>query len=160
MCKVTHFIWKFPNELLILCDINEKYLMEIADFLNQNDRFAAAAGCRIVEMEVGRAVAEMTVTAEHLNAGGVCQGGALFTLADLALAAVMNSRGQLTFSIENNISFLASAQEGDRLRAEAREVADHPKIPAVEARITNQKGQLLCVVTGLAYRKKATLVTE
>lgn len=134
--------------------------MEIAEFLNRNDRFAAAAGCRITEMEVGRAVAEMTVTAEHLNAGGVCQGGALFTLADLALAAVMNSRGQLTFGIENNISFLSSAREGDRLRAEAREVADHPKIPAVEARITNQEGQLLCVVTGLAYRKKAPLVTE
>ncbi len=160
MCKVTHFIWKIPNELLILCGINKKNFMETADFLNQNDRFAAAAGCRITEMEPGRAVAEMTVTATHLNAGGVCQGGALFTLADLALAAVMNSRGQLTFGIENNIVFIASAREGDRLRAEAREVADHPKIPAVEARITNQDGRLLCVVTGLAYRKKAPLVME
>lgn len=135
-------------------------MTKIADFLNKNDRFAADAGCRIVEMEEGRAVAEMTVTPRHLNGGGVCQGGALFTLADLALAAVMNSRGQLTFGIENNIMFMASARVGDRLRAEAREVADHPKIPTVEARITNQNGQLLCVVTGVAYRKKETLVME
>lgn len=135
-------------------------MTKIADFLNKNDRFAADAGCRIVEMEEGRAVAEMTVTSHHLNGGGVCQGGALFTLADLALAAVMNSRGQLTFGIENNIMFMASARVGDRLRAEAREVADHPKIPTVEARITNQNGQLLCVVTGVAYRKKETLVME
>ena len=135
-------------------------MTKIADFLNKNDRFAADAGCRIVEMEEGRAVAEMTVTPHHLNGGGVCQGGALFTLADLALAAVTNSRGQLTCGIENNIMFMASARVGDRLRAEAREVADHPKIPTVEARITNQNGQLLCVVTGVAYRKKEALVME
>lgn len=143
-----------------MCDINVKIMTKIADFLNKNDRFAADAGCRIVEMEEGRAVAEMTVTPRHLNGGGVCQGGALFTLADLALAAVMNSRGQLTFGIENNIMFMASAHVGDKLRAEAREVADHPKIPTVEARITNQDGQLLCVVTGVAYRKKVPLVME
>lgn len=143
-----------------MCDINVKIMTKIADFLNKNDRFAADAGCRIVEMEEGRAVAEMTVTPRHLNGGGVCQGGALFTLADLALAAVMNSRGQLTFGIENNIMFMASAHVGDKLRAEAREVADHPKIPTVEARITNQDGQLLCVVTGVAYRKKVALVME
>lgn len=143
-----------------MCDINVKIMTKIADFLNKNDRFAADAGCRIVEMEEGRAVAEMTVTPRHLNGGGVCQGGALFTLADLALAAVMNSRGQLTFGIENNIMFMASAHVGDKLRAEAREVADHPKIPTVEARITNQDGQLLCVVAGVAYRKKVPLVME
>lgn len=134
--------------------------MEIKDFLNANDRYAAQAGCRIVEMSEGCAVAEMTVGRQHLNAGGVCQGGALFTLADLALAAVMNSHGQLTFGIENNIMFMSSAREGDVLRAEAREVANHPKIPTVEARITNQDGRLLCMVTGVAYRKQVPLVSE
>ena len=92
-------------------------MTKIADFLNKNDRFAADAGCRILEMEEGRAVAEMTVTPHHLNGGGVCQGGALFTLADLALAAVMNSRGQLTFGIENNIMFMASARVGTACRS-------------------------------------------
>ena len=87
--------------------------MKLKEFLNQSDRFAANVGARLTEVEEGRAVAEMTVTKEHLNAGGVCQGGALFTLADLALAAVMNSHGKLTFSIESTISFLHSAVEGD-----------------------------------------------
>ena len=57
--------------------------MNIQDLLNRTDRFAANAGCRITEMDERHAVAEMTVTAEHLNGGNVCQGGALFTLADL-----------------------------------------------------------------------------
>ena len=134
--------------------------MDIQQFLNKNDRFAAAAGCQITEVTEGRAIAKMTVTHEHLNAGGVCQGGALFTLADLALAAVMNSRGKLTFGIQNNIMYLASAREGDVLTAEAIEVVNHHKIPAVEVRITNQDGRLLCHVTGMAYRKDSPLVRE
>jgi acyl-CoA thioesterase len=99
------------------------------------------------------AVAEMIVTEMHLNGGNVCQGGALFTLADLAIAALMNYSGQLTFGINSGIMFVSSAKEGDLLRAEAVSVADHHKIPAVEVRVTNQEGRLICHVTGMGYRK-------
>ena len=122
--------------------------------LNRNDRFAANAGCRITEVDATHAVAEMTVTERHLNGGNVCQGGALFTLADLAIAALMNYQGQLTFGISNSIMFVSSAMEGDLLRAEAVSVADHHKIPAVEVRVTNQEGRLICHVTGMGYRKR------
>ncbi len=134
--------------------------MTLKDFLSQNDRFAANCGCVLKEVREGFASAEMTVTPEHLNAGGVCQGGAFFTLADIAVAAVMNSRGSLTFGIENNIMFLRSAKAGDVLKAEATEVYNHHKIPYVDVRITNQRGELCCVVTGLAYRKDAVLPVE
>ena len=127
--------------------------MNIADLLNQNDRFAANAGCRITEVDEHHAIAEMTVTKDHLNGGNVCQGGALFTLADLAIAALMNCHGQLTFGINNSIMFVASAKEGDRLKAEAVSIADHHKIPAVEVKVTNQNGTLICHVTGMGYRK-------
>ena len=67
------------------------------------DRFAAEAGVELLEISPGYAKARMKVTEKHLNAGGVCQGGALFTLADLAFAAVANSRGRLTLSLNANI---------------------------------------------------------
>lgn len=127
--------------------------MDIKELLNRTDRFAANAGCRITEVDEHHAVAEMTVTAEHLNGGQVCQGGALFTLADLAIAALMNHNGQLTFGINNSIMFVSSAREGDMLRAEAVSVSDHPKIPSVEVRVTRQDGRLICHVTGMGYRK-------
>ena len=59
------------------------------------DRFAAEAGVELLEISPGYAKARMKVTEKHLNAGGVCQGGALFTLADLAFAAVANSMQRL-----------------------------------------------------------------
>ena len=131
--------------------------MNIKDLLNKTDRFAANAGCQITEVDEHHAVAVMTVTKEHLNGGNVCQGGALFTLADLAIAALLNQNGQLTFGISNNLMFVASAKEGDILRAEATHVCDHHKIPSVEARVTNQDGKLICHVTGMGYRKSAAL---
>ena len=131
--------------------------MTLKEFLSENDRFAANSGCVLEEVAVGYARASLAVTKEHLNAGGVCQGGVYFTLADIALAAVMNSRGQLTFGVENNIVYVKSAKAGDTLTAEAREVVDHHKLPYVDVRISNQHGDLLCIVTGIGYRKHATL---
>ena len=131
--------------------------MNIADILNTTDRFAAMTGCRVTEVDATHAVAEMTVAKEHLNAGNVCQGGALFTLADLAMAALMNHQGILTFGINSNIMFVSSAQEGDRLRAEAVCIADHRKTPSVEVRVSNQANRLICHLTAMGYRKDVPL---
>lgn len=132
-------------------------MANIQEILNTTDRFAAGIGCRITEVDATHAVAEMTVTKEHLNAGNVCQGGALFTLADLATAALLNRQGNLTFSISSNIMFVSSAREGDRLRAEAVGIEDHRRIPTVEVHVKNQEGRLVCHLTGMGYRKDVPL---
>lgn len=131
--------------------------MGIKELLNKRDRFAANAGCQITEVDEHHAVAMMTVTESHLNGGDVCQGGALFTLADLAIAALMNSGGQLTFGISSSLMFVSSARLGDTLRAEAVHVANHHKIPAVEVTVTNQEGRVICHVTGMGYRKDVAI---
>lgn len=64
----------------------------------KNDRFATNAGVELIEIKEGYSKARLVITAEHLNAGGRTQGGAIFTLADLALAAAANSHGTLAFS--------------------------------------------------------------
>ena len=145
------FFCNFAAELI------EKDRMDIKELLNRTDRFAANAGCQITEVDEHHAVAEMTVTESHLNGGNVCQGGALFTLADLAIAALMNYGGQLTFGINNSITYVTSARVGDHLRAECVHVANHHKIPSVEVRVTNQDDQLICHVTGMGYRKSVKI---
>jgi len=129
--------------------------MDIKEILNKNDRFAASVGCKITEVDEHHAVAELTVKETHLNGGDVCQGGALFTLADLAIAALMNNQCQLTFGISNSMMFVTSAHKGDKLRAEAVFVSNHHKIPSVEVRVTNQDNTLICHVTGMGYRKSS-----
>ena len=134
--------------------------MTLKDLLNANDHFGATSGMRLTEVREGYARAEMQVENRHLNAGRVCQGGALFTLADLALAAVANASGQLTLGIEDTITFHHSAFEGDTLTAEAVEGYRHHKIPYCEVKIRNQAGELIATVSGIAYRKREPMVFE
>jgi acyl-CoA thioesterase len=56
----------------------------------QNDRFAMNAGIQIDSVTSEHVICSMTVGKEHHNAGGGIQGGAIFTLADLAFAVHCN----------------------------------------------------------------------
>ena len=123
----------------------------------KGDHFAGRIGIELLEVKRGYAKAHITITAEHLNAGGVCQGGALFTLADLAAAAVMNSHNRLTFSIGSSISFIKSAVEGELLTAEATEICDHRKLSCCEVKIRNGNGEIVCTLSGTGYRKDQPL---
>jgi len=131
--------------------------MTLKDKLNEGDRFAKKSGAAIVELREGYARAQLTVGEDHLNAAGVCQGGVLYTLADLSFAAVANSRGIMTLGISNTITFLKSAKVGDVLTAECTELLNHQKLPYCDIRVTDQDGNLVAVMTGLAYRKHAEM---
>ena len=128
--------------------------MTLLENLNTQDRFAASIGAQLTEIREGYAKAELTVTERHLNGANVCQGGVMYTLADLAFAGVANCHGILTLGISNTITFLHSAQLGDHLTAECTELLDHRKLPYCDIKVTNQNGELLAAVTGLAYRMR------
>ena len=88
----------------------------------------------------------------HLNGGNVCQGGALFTLADLTFAAAANSHGKLCLGINNQIHYVKSAFLGDHLTAECHEMSSK-KIHLLESKVTNQKGELIAMMTGECFMK-------
>lgn len=129
--------------------------MNLKDFF-VNDRFAAMIGAELMEVSEGYAKARMQVTPEHLNATGYCQGGALFTLADLAFAAAVNSHHQVTVAISSNMTYVSNVQ-GGWVYAEAREVVDHHKIPYCEVRVTGEDGKLLAILNSSAYRMKKSI---
>ena len=126
----------------------------LKEILNDGDHFAQSNGIQLSEIREGYARAELKVEERHLNAAGVCQGGVYFTLADLTFAAVTNSHGFISVGVQNSITYLKSARLGDTLIAQTEETCNHHRLPFCETRITNQQGDLLCVVTGSAYRKK------
>ncbi len=119
----------------------------------KNDRFARQAGVVLLEVKEGYSKASMTVKEEHLNAGGRTQGGAIFTLADLALAAAANSRGTLAFSLSSNITFLRASGVGDTLYAEARERYMGRTTGYYQIDVTNQRGELIATFESSVFRK-------
>lgn len=118
----------------------------------QNDRFAANTGIQLLEVRKGYAKASLVLTAEHLNAGGRTQGGVLFTLADLALAAAANSHGTLAFSLSSTITFLRASGTGDTLYAEARERYIGRATGCYQIDITNQQGKLIATFESSVFR--------
>lgn len=131
--------------------------MTLLEKLNETDRFAKSSGIVLTHIEEGLARSEMTVGEDHLNGAGVCQGGALFTLADLAFAAVANSHGILSVGIENSIVFHKSARLGDHLTATCSEKFDHHRLPYCQMEIRSSAGELIASATGLAYRTSAPM---
>ena len=123
----------------------------------KRDRFAALAGIRLLEVGPGRAVARMPLTSAHLNGVDVAQGGALFTLADLAFAAACNSRGPVALAVEVSISFVAPATRGP-LTATAREVTRSSRLSRVEVEVRDGGGEPVALFHGTAYVTRESLV--
>ena len=126
--------------------------MTLQDFF-KNDRFATNAGVELLEMAEGYGKARLVVTEAHLNAGHRTQGGALFTLADLSLAAAANSHGTLAFSLSSNITFLRASGPGDTLYAEAHERYVGRTTGHYQVDITNQDGVLIATFESSVFRK-------
>lgn len=84
-------------------------------------------------------------------------GWAIFTLADVALAAVSNAGLQLTFAINSSIFYHRSAMLDDTLTAEAVAVSKHPKVPYCEVSVRNQDGTLIASFQATCYSKRVAL---
>ena len=97
--------------------IDESCTIEEVRELFGNDHYATeACGCRVVEASRGHAVCEFDIADIHRNATGAVMGGAIFTLADFALAIGCNIGEKTTVSVTNNIQYLSSTR-GSRLIA-------------------------------------------
>jgi acyl-CoA thioesterase len=116
------------------------------------DRFATGIGIELLEVKEGFARARLAITERHLNAAGVMQGGVVFTLADYAFAACSNSHGTLALAINANVTFLRAVC-GGVLTAEAREEASSRSLSTCQVQVTDEKGSLVALFTGTAFRK-------
>ncbi len=121
--------------------------------LIQKDHFANHNQIRLIEVGEGTAKAQMTVTKNHLNGIGTVQGGALFTLADLAFAAASNSREKIAVALDANINFIKAVSSGI-LTATAEEIDLKRTIGIYRVEIRNEADELIATFQSTAYRKE------
>ena len=97
--------------------IDESCPIEEVRELFANDHYATeACGCRVLEAGKGHAVCAFDIADVHRNAQGAVMGGAIFTLADFALAIGCNMGEEPTVAVSNSIEFF-SATKGSKLIA-------------------------------------------
>lgn len=122
----------------------------------ERDQFAHYVGIELIKVEPGYAVTKLDLEDKHLNGLGVVQGGAIFTLADFAFAAAINSRGQATVGINSNITYF-KAPEGKTITAHARETSSGKKICGCDVEVLDEDGTLIAKFAGTGYRKNMSI---
>lgn len=119
----------------------------------KNDHYAELSNIELLAVSPGHATAKMTLHKHHLNGYRTVQGGAIFTLADLAFAAASNSHGSVAVGVSVNIMFMKAATAGT-LWAEARELSKNHKLGAYIVEVKDDAGDLVASFQGMVYRKK------
>ncbi|MDR1172143.1 MAG: PaaI family thioesterase [Bacteroidales bacterium] len=117
-----------------------------------NDRFAKYNGIELIDVSAGSATAKMVIGPNHLNGVGIVQGGAIYTLADLALAAASNSHEVTAIGLTSNITYFKAEKSGI-LFAAAREISLRRTVATYQVDVTNQNNELVASFQGTVYRK-------
>ena len=112
----------------------------------------------LLEGRAGHVRMSMRVTEAMLNAQQICHGGLIFTLADTSFGYASNSHNQRAVAASCSIEFLAPAQVGDELTAEASEVAHSGRTRIYDVRVTNQREEVIAVFRGKSTTVKGTWI--
>lgn len=118
-----------------------------------HDLFATkACGCQIEEASYGHAVCSFEVESIHKNAQGGVMGGAIFTLADFALAVACNMGEAPTVSVCNSIEFMSGCR-GKQLIAHADADKSGRSLGFYTVDITDELGTPVARMTATCFRK-------
>lgn len=116
----------------------------------KQDAYATHLGLEIVEMKEGSSVVKMPIQPFHLNGGGRVHGGALLSLADLALAAAAISRGDYGSGISVQMNFMKGASRGT-LWARGTELSSGRSIRHYRVDVEDDDGNLVGSFQGTIY---------
>lgn len=115
------------------------------------DRFATENGMVLDNVGEGFAECSLVLTGGHKNAYGGVMGGAIFTLADFAFAALANDRERVTVAQQVSINYL-NAPKGAKLFAKARYLKDGRSSCVAVVDVTDDSGRHVARFTGTGFK--------
>lgn len=117
----------------------------------KNDKFATLNGMALDELTDNHSLCHVDLDERHQNAYGGVMGGAIFTLADYAFAALCNNDHHLTVALNVNISFL-SAPKGRTLYARATRVKNGRTTGVYHVDVSDDTGRQVALFIGTGYK--------
>jgi acyl-CoA thioesterase len=118
----------------------------------EKDAFSQWLGLNIEAISEGYCRLSFVVKPEMSNGFETLHGGVLFAAADSAFAFACNSHGRLSVALEVSISFTKPGFVGEKLTVEAQEVFLGNKTGIYDIKTTNEKGEILSIFKGTAFR--------
>ncbi|MCR4747099.1 MAG: PaaI family thioesterase [Clostridiales bacterium] len=117
----------------------------------RKDLFATTNGMELTELTETESAATLTVTENHQNAMGGVMGGVIFTLCDLAFAALVNNLHKPTVALDSDIKFL-STPKGKQLTARAKLIKNGRTTIIVSVLVTDESGKEIAIFSGTGYK--------
>lgn len=114
------------------------------------DSFARLLGIEVLEASPERAVAGVPLAEQYFNAHGSAHGGLIFSLADMAFAALVVANDLTCVNAQTSISYIKTGKAGP-LRAESRMIHAGRKLVTCEVRVLDADGALLALATVTGY---------
>jgi acyl-CoA thioesterase len=131
----------------------------VVSAMMSRDAFSRWLGIEVLEVRPRGVTIRMTVRDDMLNGFGVCHGGALFSLADSALAFACNTHGRETVSIENSITYPTAIRAGDELTAVAIEESATRKLAFYRVEV-KRAGAIVSIFRGTVYDTEKPFFTD
>jgi acyl-CoA thioesterase len=122
----------------------------VADAMLAREGTGPAWGLIVEDAREGYALVRMKVRNDMLNGHRIAHGGMIFALADTAFAYACNSRNDVSVAQNASISFLAPAQVGDVLVAEATESSRVGRSGVYQVSVKTTDGRVIAEFTGLS----------
>ncbi len=126
------------------------------EYFHNSDTFATRLEIEIIEACDGYAVASMPLTAMHRNGMGNAHGGAIYSLVDMAFAAVAHTSGQFFVTAQASITYLEPGRIGP-LRAEAKKIRTGKTLGIYEVRVLDENAVLVAIATITGYNTKVPI---
>ena len=129
------------------------FFEQLKQHINENDTFGKSNRMQLTAVREGYAEAVMEITENSCNAVGTVQGGAIFTLADFAFAALTNSREKVTVAQQVSINYF-SQPKGERMVATARYKKDGRSSCVVNVDVVDDTGCAIAQFVGTGFKLK------
>ena len=123
----------------------------------EREGYSKKLGLKLIELDEGHAVVEMTPAKEDTNIFGMIHGGAIFSLMDEAFQVSCNSYGVMAVALSVNVIFHNPPKQGSKLLAESNEIHRSHKTATYDIRVTDNNDILIASCQALAYRRKERL---
>ncbi len=130
-----------------------KSLEEVREHF-RNDHFATENGMEIDEFGDNHCRCSMLITERHRNAYGGVMGGAIFTLADFALAVVANDIHSLSVAQQVSINYL-NAPKGNTLYADAECIKNGRTTSTIQVKVSDDTGRDIALFVGSVFKLNA-----
>ncbi|MDR1242260.1 MAG: PaaI family thioesterase [Deltaproteobacteria bacterium] len=128
--------------------MREKFLYH----LQNNSPICKFFNIEALECAAGYGKARMPLEENQINGLGMAHGGALFTLADIAMVLAVVGNGSHCVTLSSHVSYLNPAKNGPVV-AEAVLISESAKIVHVEVNIKDAENAPVCRCNFIAYKK-------